>query len=140
MPGPGATAFGFWIQFEPLNAPGVFNVGNGDRLKPIASFQAKYLRGLAHGLKALVFVGQKGVAPAVLEAAREALRAHELIKVKFVDLKDRRVKAELAAEIERSTDSVLVGLIGHTAIFYRPQPDPDKRKITLPKRPETAGA
>jgi RNA-binding protein YhbY len=27
-----------------------------------------------------------------------------------------------------------VGMIGHTAIFYRQQKDPEKRKISLPKR------
>jgi RNA-binding protein len=99
----------------------------------LTSSQAKYLRGLAHNLKPVVFVGQKGVNPAVLESVREALAAHELIKVRFRDLDDRRILAQGTAEVQRQTDSFLAGAIGHVAIFYRPHPDPEKRKISLPR-------
>jgi len=54
------------------------------------------------------------------------------MKVKFQDLRDRVLKAQWAAEIEQATDSRLAGQIGHTAIYYRPQPDPARRRITLP--------
>jgi len=99
---------------------------------PLTATQAKYLRGLAHSLKPIVFVGQKGVTPAVVAEVREALDVHELMKVKFQDLRDRVLKAQWAAEIEQATDSRLAGQIGHTAIYYRPQPDPARRRITLP--------
>jgi len=36
--------------------------------------------------------------------------------------------------IEKETESELVGMIGHIAIFYRQQRDPEKRKIDVPKR------
>jgi len=101
-------------------------------MQPLTSSQAKYLRGLAHNLKPVVFVGQKGVTAAVLESIREALATHELIKVRFVDVQDRRVMAEGSAEVQQKTDSCLAGAIGHVAIFYRPQPDPEKRTIRLP--------
>jgi RNA-binding protein len=101
-------------------------------MQPLTASHAKYLRGLAHGLKPIVFVGQKGLSPTVLASVREALDVHELIKVKFQDLKDRALKTQWAAEIEQATDSRLAGLIGHTAIFYRPQPDPARRRIALP--------
>ena len=103
-------------------------------MQPLTSFQAKYLRGLAHSLKPVVFVGQKGITPSLLNSIQEALNAHELIKVKFVDFKDRRMKAECAAEIERQTGGCMAGLIGHTAIFYRPNPDREKRKIVIPAK------
>jgi RNA-binding protein len=102
-------------------------------MQPLTSSQAKYLRGLAHSLKPAVFVGQKGVNAAVLNSIREALATHELIKVRFVDVQDRRRVAEGAAEIQQKTDSCLAGAIGHVAIFYRPQPDPEKRRISLPR-------
>jgi len=102
-------------------------------MQPLTSSQAKYLRGLAHSLKPVVFVGQKGINPAVLESIREALAAHELIKVRFVDAQDRSVMADSAAEVQQKTDSCLAGAIGHVAIFYRPQPDPEKRKIIFPR-------
>lgn len=103
-------------------------------MSSLTSSQAKYLRGLAHGLKPVVHIGQKGITSSLLDSVREALSAHELIKLKFIDLKDRRMKAEFAAEIERRTGSGLAGLIGHIAILYRPHPDPEKRRITLPAK------
>jgi RNA-binding protein len=36
--------------------------------------------------------------------------------------------------IEKETDSEMVGMIGHTAIFYRQQIDSEKRKIIIPNR------
>ena len=102
-------------------------------MQPLTSSQAKYLRGLAHRLKPVVFVGRKGVNAAVLDSIREALDAHELIKVRFAHLQDRRVMAEAAAEVQQKTDSCLAGAIGRVAVFYRPQPDPEKRKIVLPR-------
>jgi RNA-binding protein len=103
-------------------------------MQALTSFQAKYLRGLAHGLKQVVFVGQKGITPSLLNSIQEALNAHELIKVKFLDFKDRRMKAECAAEIGRQTGGCIAGLIGHTAIFYRSHLDREKRKIVIPAK------
>ena len=96
--------------------------------------QRKYLRGIAHGLKPLVLIGQKGLTPEVLLSAETALNDHELIKVKFVDFKEKDQKEEIADAIEQETASELVGMIGHVAIFYREQPDPEKRRIEVPKR------
>jgi RNA-binding protein len=102
-------------------------------MQPLTSYQAKYLRGLAHSLKPVVFIGQKGVTAAVLESIREALGTHELIKVRFTEVQDRRLTAEGAAEVQQKTDSSLCGVIGHVAIFYRPHPEPEKRKIIPPR-------
>ena len=92
----------------------------------------KYLRGLAHGLKPVVLIGQNGLTDAVVQAADAALERHELIKVKFNDIKDKREKKSLAASLEGATESAQVGMIGHIAILFRPQKDPEKRKISLP--------
>jgi RNA-binding protein len=100
-------------------------------MQQLTHSQVKHLRGLAHGLKPVVFIGQKGITPAVLDSMNEALDAHELIKVKFLDFKDRRLKASCAAEIEHASSSRLVGMIGHVALYYRPHHDPGRRKIVL---------
>jgi RNA-binding protein len=100
----------------------------------LKGYQKKYLKGLAHGIKPLVFVGQKGLSSTVSQAIDESLATHELIKVKFVDFKDKDQKEEIADAIEQETASELVGMIGHVAIFYREQPDPEKRRIDVPKR------
>ncbi len=103
-------------------------------MEKLKGYQKKYLRGLAHGMKPLVFVGQKGISPALTEAVDESLEKHELIKVKFIDFKGKSQKEEIAGAIEKETASELVGMIGHIAIFYRQQMDPEKRKINVPKR------
>ena len=98
----------------------------------LSSYQRKYLRGLAHGLKPIVFVGQKGLTSEVTAALDQALTTHELVKAKFIDDKDKVYKTLTIDLLEKATASAMVGLIGHIAIFYRPQPDPQKRKISLP--------
>ena len=95
--------------------------------------QAKYLRGMAHALKPVVFIGQKGLTNALVRSTEEAFESHELIKVKFVDYKEKKQKAEIARTLEARTASHLAGMIGHVAILYRQHPDPEKRKIILPR-------
>ena len=94
--------------------------------------QRKYLRGLAHNLNPAAAVGQKGITDALLEEIEESLEASELIKIKFVEFKDKQSKKELVDEITKRTDAFVAGMIGHVAILYRQHPDPDKRKIRLP--------
>lgn len=60
--------------------------GIGGPMKELTSTQAKYLRGIAHGLKPVVFIGQKGLTDALIRSTEEAFDSHELIKIKFIDL------------------------------------------------------
>ena len=99
----------------------------------LTGHQKKYLRGLAHGLKPVVQIGWKGLTDALIRALTEALDTHELIKVKFIDFKEKDRKTALCQEIVQRTGAAQVGLVGHTAQFYRPHPDPENRKITLPE-------
>jgi len=101
-------------------------------MKELKGSQKKYLRSLAHDLKPAAFVGQKGVTTALINEVNEGLDANELIKVKFVDFKEKKVKAELAMEIAEQTTSYLTGLIGHVAIYYRENRDAAKRGIIIP--------
>jgi RNA-binding protein len=94
----------------------------------------KYLRGLAHSQKPLILIGQKGISPSLFKAIDEALDTHELIKVKFNEFKEKDQKKEVANMIEKETGSEMVGMVGHTVIFYRQQTDPEKRKIIIPNR------
>ncbi|MBN1276038.1 MAG: YhbY family RNA-binding protein [Deltaproteobacteria bacterium] len=102
-------------------------------MEKLKGFQKKYLRGLAHGMKPVVFIGQKGLTPAICLSAEEALDRHELIKVKFIDFKEKDQKREITCVLENETGSEVVGVIGHAAILYRRQSDPEKRRIELPK-------
>ena len=100
----------------------------------LKGFQKKFLKGLAHQLKPVVFIGQKGLSNSLIGSIHDALDTHELIKVKFVEFKEKPQKAAMAEAIEAKTGCLLVGIIGHTAIFYRQHADPEKRKIKLPLR------
>ncbi len=85
-------------------------------------------------MKPVVLIGQKGCTDKVILAIRDALATHELIKVKFIDLKDKARKSELLVSIEKQIKCETVGMIGHTAILYQEHNDPEKRRIKLPER------
>jgi RNA-binding protein len=100
----------------------------------LEGFQRKHLRGLAHKAKPVVFIGQKGITETLNRSINDALTAHELIKVKFIDFKDKKDKTEIAGIIEKTHDCEMVGMIGHTAIFFRQHPEEEKRRIAVPSR------
>jgi len=101
-------------------------------MQNLKGFQKKYLRGCAHSLKPTVFIGQKGITENVVRSTDEALNAHELIKVKFIDFKEKRQKAEMSDVLSKQANCHTVGMIGHIAIFFRQHQDSEKRKIKLP--------
>lgn len=100
----------------------------------INSKQKKYLKGLAHKLKPVVYIGQHGLSEAVIKSVDEALNDHELIKIKFNEFKEKAQKNEISREIEEKTGAAQVGMIGHIVTFYRRHADPEKRRIELPAR------
>lgn len=86
--------------------------------------EKKYLKALAHPLKPSIIIGYKGVQ---IKSIDESLSSHELIKIKFNKLKEE--KEVLCKDIEKSTNSILISIVGNIAIFYRQNPDESKRKI-----------
>ena len=98
----------------------------------LTSQQNKYLRSLAHKLKPLVLIGKNGLTAEVVDAVNAALTKHELIKVKFIDHKEKAQKDRLIAAICRQTNCFKAGAIGHTAILYRQATEAARRKIKLP--------
>ena len=107
-------------------------------MEALSGFQRKYLRGLAHALKPVVLIGQQGLSESLIISMEANLQRHELVKVHFNDFKEKPVKTELSQTLALQTGSHLVGLIGHTAIFYRPHPEEKKRRIKLPARMQNA--
>ncbi len=95
----------------------------------LAGFQRRALRALANPLRPLIRVGDAGLSPGLLRALDAALLQHELVKVRMREPEDK--KAEAAALAQQS-GSALCGLVGHTAILYRP--NPEDPKIELPTR------
>lgn len=95
----------------------------------MTSAQRKRLRSLAHHLDPVVMIGKHGLTDTVISATNEALDAHELIKVRFLEHKDE--KKALTEQLTEATRSELAGLVGHVAILYRQHEDPEKRKIDV---------
>jgi RNA-binding protein len=84
------------------------------------------LKSRAQLLDPLVRVGQDGVSPQLIKAVNDALNLHELVKIKFMALKDQ--KKVLVREIEQQTHSRMVQRVGNTATYYRAKqkaPEPE---------------
>ena len=91
------------------------------------SKQKKYLQGLAHNLTPAAYVGQKGLTENLVSEVETALTAHELVKVRFNDFKERDAKKEIIAILVQQTEAQLVGMIGHMALLFRAHQDEAKR-------------
>ncbi|GHD64733.1 RNA-binding protein [Luteimonas padinae] len=96
----------------------------------LTAAQIRFLRGQAHGLKAMLQVGGKGVTDALVAELDGALDHHELIKVK-VGAADREERDALIGALAERTSAALVQRIGHVAVLYRP--NREKRQIVLPR-------
>jgi RNA-binding protein len=100
----------------------------------LKGYQKKYLKGLAHRRKPVVFIGQHGLTDTVVSSTLHALKKHELIKVKFIDHKKKEQKKDIIEALGQQTQADIVGLIGHVVILFKSHPDPEKRTIFLPKK------
>jgi RNA-binding protein len=80
----------------------------------------KELKSRAQRLQPLIRVSHDGVSERLLKAMNEALDHHELVKVRFVALKEQ--KKGLSRAIEQLTNSLMVQRVGHTATYYRAKP------------------
>jgi RNA-binding protein len=96
---------------------------------PLTESQRKHLRRLGHDRKPIVLVGQAGVGANLIAELDRALGDHELVKVR-ARVGDRDERDRILAQLADATGSELVQRIGHTALFYRP--DPEKPGILLP--------
>lgn len=104
------------------------------KLPPVSGKQKKFLRGLGHHLDHIVIVGREGLTDNLINSCLEAIRAHELIKIKLGQ-NCPVPKKEAAESLATQTGSHLIQLIGKTVILYRPNPDlPTDKRIELPRR------
>ena len=99
-------------------------------MQSLTGSQAKYLRGLAHDLKAVLIVGAKGVTEPLVAEAGQVLEQHELVKVK-VHAGDRELRDAWITELCERAGAALVTRIGNVAVLYRRSAD--KPMIVLPK-------
>ena len=97
----------------------------------LSSSERKYLRSQAHHLEPVVLIGKNGIKDGTIESINKVLQTRELIKIKFREFKGE--KLSLSEKIAELTNSQVVGVIGHTVIIFRQNPDSDKRQIHIPQ-------
>jgi RNA-binding protein len=97
----------------------------------LKGYQRGYLTRKAHPLQPIVHIGKLGITEEVVGAIDKALNDHELIKVKFVQLKQER--EQVARSVSDRLQMTLVRVVGNIAIYYRHQTDAQKRVVHLPK-------
>jgi RNA-binding protein len=82
--------------------------------------QKRFLRGLAHPLKPVVQVGQKGLSESLLKQINVQLEIHELIKIKLgQDCPMQKKEASLF--IRKEIGATVVQTIGRTLVLYQPR-------------------
>jgi RNA-binding protein len=99
---------------------------------PLSSKERAALRAEANRLSALVHVGQHGLTDALRQAADDALRTMELVKIQFTKNADVSVK-DAANDLAGRLRADVVQVIGKTATLYRENPEL-KRKESPPWR------
>ena len=99
-------------------------------MNQLSSSQRSFLRSKAHHLEPVVLIGKNGMTDGTIQAVNRALDTRELIKIKFREFKDN--KQSISDEIAASANCHVVGMIGHTVILFRQNPDPEKQNIRLP--------
>ena len=94
----------------------------------LTNVQIRLFKAQAQRLKATLKVGKEGLSAQFLAALDDALKHHELVKVKFDDHKEQ--KKELAPQLAEKSGSHLVTRVGNVVVLYRPKPmapQPEKR-------------
>jgi RNA-binding protein len=99
---------------------------------PLTGAQKSHLRKIGQTLEDGLKVGRGGLTPEFYAELQKLLRAHELVKLRFLGA-DRTQRAALCEQIANEGRCVCVGAVGHTALFYRQKTDPKARTVTLPE-------
>jgi RNA-binding protein len=90
----------------------------------LTNAQIRTFKARAQLLKPLLKVGKDGISAQFLAALDEALKHHELVKVKFDYFKEQ--KKELSPQLAEKSGSHLVTRVGNVVVLYRPKPEPEQ--------------
>ncbi len=80
--------------------------------------QKRQLRALGHHLSPVVLVGGDGVTEGVIGAVTQALKDHELIKVKIAE-EDRDGRAAAVAKLAEGSESQVAQTLGRTVLLFK---------------------
>lgn len=77
-----------------------------------------YIKKVAHPMKPFVQIGKRGFSESLCDEVANALMAHEVIKIQFLEA-SRDKKDEVLKEIVEKTACEVVDIKGHVAILYK---------------------
>ena len=92
--------------------------------------QRREYRAIAHNLKPVIIVGDKGLSEGLQEELERALNDHELIKIK-VARQDRETRHEAITALCESSGAELVQTIGKIAVILRRAKKPNPKLSNL---------
>jgi RNA-binding protein len=95
--------------------------------------QKRALRGLGHHLDAVVQIGKAGVTPGLVQATKQALLQHELIKISVAREApvDRKEGPDALAQ---ATGAHVAQVLGRTALLYRRRAENPAIQLPVPSR------
>lgn len=96
----------------------------------LSAAERKQYRAIAHNLKPVIIVGDKGLSEGLFEELNRALNDHELIKVK-VAIGERDDRSAIIDEITKKTRSELVQTIGKIAVLLKKNSKPNPKLSNL---------
>jgi RNA-binding protein len=90
----------------------------------LTNAKIRELKARAQLMKPTLKVGHDGLSEQFITALDEALKHHDLVKVKFSDHKEE--KKTLAPQLAEKTGSELIMRVGNVAVLYRAKPVEEK--------------
>jgi len=92
--------------------------------------QRREYRAIAHNLKPVIIVGDKGLTENLQEELERALNDHELIKIKVAS-QDRETRQEAINALCASSGAEIVQTIGKIAVIMRRAKKPNPKLSNL---------
>jgi RNA-binding protein len=91
-------------------------------LEPLGNSEIRKFKAAAQHLEPILKIGKAGLSDGFIRSVDVALSQHELVKIKFVELKEQ--KKELAPQLAAKTASHLIMRVGNVMVLHRPHPAP----------------
>ncbi len=96
-------------------------------LESLSNFQIRKFKAAAQHLEPMFKLGKAGLTDGFVRSISEALDKHELVKIRFVEFKEK--KKELAPQLAEMTSSHLIMRVGNVMVLHRPR---KTSEVTLP--------
>ena len=96
----------------------------------LSAAQRREYRAIAHNLKPVIIIGDKGLTDGLMQELDRAHNDHELIKVK-VATNDRDARTEIINELCQQAGAELVQTIGKIAVIIRRASQPNPKLSNL---------